>query len=39
MCRYGAFEFTVMIFSHKNAPIHFEHSMNLMLRDFLDEGV
>ena len=39
VCRYGAYEFTVMTFGHKNAPAYFQREMNLMLHDLVDEGV
>ena len=35
-CRYGTFEFNVMMFGFKNAPAHFQRSMNLLLADLLD---
>jgi len=35
-CRYGTFEFNVMTFGFKNAPAHFQRSMNLLLADLLD---
>ena len=35
-CRYGTFEFTVMSFGLKNAPSHFQRSMNMLLSDLLD---
>ena len=38
-CRYGTFEFNVMTFGFKNAPAHFQRSMNLLLADLLDECV
>jgi len=39
MCHYGTFEFNVMTFGFKNAPAHFQRSMNLLLADLLDECV
>ena len=38
-CHYGTFEFNVMTFGFKNAPAHFQCSMNLLLADPLDECV
>ena len=38
-CRYGTFEFNVMTFGFKNAPAHFQRSMNLLLADLLDKCV
>ena len=38
-CRYGTFEFNVMTFGFKNAPAHFQRSMNLLFADLLDECV
>ena len=38
-CRYGTFEFVVMPFGLKNAPSHFQRSMNMLLADLLDECV
>ena len=38
-CYYGTFEFNVMMFGFKNAPAHFQRSMNLLLADLLDECV
>ena len=38
-CRYGTFEFVVMPFGLKNAPSHFQRSMNMLLSDLLDECV
>ena len=35
-CRYGTFQFNVMPFGLKNAPSHFQRSMNLLLADLLD---
>ena len=34
--RYGTFQFNVMPFGLKNAPSHFQRSMNLLLADLLD---
>ena len=39
VCRYGAFEYTVMMFGFKNAPAHFQRAMNLMLKDLVDTCV
>ena len=39
VCRYGAFEYTVMTFGFKNAPAHFQRAMNLMLKDLVDTCV
>ena len=39
MCCYGTFEFNVMTVGFKNAPAHFQRSMNLLLADLLDECV
>ena len=36
-CRYGLFEYTVMPFGLCNAPGTFQHYMNDMFQDFLDE--
>ena len=36
VCRYGAFEYTVMPMGMKNAPAHFQRAMNLMLGDLVD---
>ena len=38
-CRYGTFEFSIMIFGFRSAPTHFQCSMNLLLADLLDECV
>ena len=38
-CHYGTFEFNVMMFGFKDAPAHFQCSMNLLLADLLDECV
>ena len=38
-CRYGMFEFNVMTFGFKNAPAHFQRSMNLLLTVLLDQYV
>ena len=38
-CSYGTFEFNIMMFGFKNAPAHFQRSMNLLLADLLDECV
>ena len=38
-CHYGMFEFNIMTFGFKNAPAHFQCSMNLLLADLLDECV
>ena len=38
-CCYGTFKFNVMMFGFKNAPAHFQRSMNLLLADLLDECV
>ena len=38
-CRYGTFEFNIMTFGFKNAPAHFQHSVNLLVPDLLDEYV
>ena len=39
VCRYSAFEYTVMTFEFKNAPAHFQKTMNLMLRDVIDKCI
>ena len=39
VCRYRAFEYTVMTFGLKNAPAHFQRAMNLMLKDLVDTCV
>ena len=36
---YGMFEFNVMTFGIKNAPAHFQYSMNLLLADVLHKCV
>lgn len=36
ICRYGMFEFNVIIFGFRNALDHFQCSMNLLLADLLD---
>ena len=38
-CRYGTFEMVVMPFGLKNAPSHFQRSMNLLMSDLLDTCV
>ena len=38
-CCYGTFEFNIMTFGFKNAPAHFQRSMNLLLADLLDECI
>ena len=38
-CHYGTFEFNVVMFGFKNAPAHFQCSMNLLVADLLDECV
>ena len=39
VCRYRAFEYTVMTFGFKNALAHFQRAMNLMLKDLIDTCV
>ena len=39
MCQYGMFECVVMPYGLKNAPSHFQQSMNLLLEDLLDKCV
>ena len=36
-CRYGLFEYMVMLLGLRNSPGTFQHYMNDTLRDFLDE--
>jgi hypothetical protein len=38
-CRYGHFEYTVMPFGLTNAPATFQHFMNDIFRDLLDQSV
>ncbi len=38
-CRYGHFQWTVMPMGLTNSPATFQHAMNSLLHDLLDEGV
>ena len=38
-CRYGTFDCVVLPYGLKNAPLHFQRSMNLLLADLLDKCV
>jgi hypothetical protein len=38
-CRYGLYEFLVMLFGLSNAPATFQDMMNYIFRDMLDQGV